>query len=164
MKINADRTKVMKVSRNGGEINISIDGQKVEQVNKFKYLGAWITEDGRNEVEIRTRLGMAKDAFSKRKELLTRRMSKEVKKKIVKMVTWSVALYSTETWSLRKEDIRRIEALEMWIWRRMERISWTEKIANEEALRRVEEKGPMVETMVRRNKNLIGHIMRGKKL
>ena len=58
MMISVDKTKVMKVSRNGGEINISIDGQKVEQVSKFKYLGAWITEDGRSEVEIRTRLGM----------------------------------------------------------------------------------------------------------
>ena len=72
MKINVDKTKVTKVSRNGGKINISIDGRKVEQVSKFKYLGAWITEDGRSEVEIRTRLGMAKDAFNKRKELLTR--------------------------------------------------------------------------------------------
>ena len=86
MQICVDKTKVMKVSRNGGEINISIDGQngKVEQVSKVKYLGAWITEDGRSEVEIRTRIGMAKYAFNKRKELLTRGMSKEVKKKIVK--------------------------------------------------------------------------------
>ena len=96
-----------------------------------------------------------------RKELLTRGMSKEVKKKIVKTVIWSVALYSAETWSLRKEDIKRIEALEMWIWRRMERISWTEKITNEEVLRRVGEKRSMVETIVRRKKNWIGHIMRG---
>ena len=90
--------------------------------------------------------------------MLTRGMSKEVKKKIVKTVIWSVALYSAETWSLRKEDIRRIEALKMWIWRRIERISWTEKITNEEVLRRVGEKRSMVETIVRRNKNLIGHI------
>ena len=65
MKINVKKTKVMKISRNGGTMNIMIDGQKVEQVNKFKYLGAWITEDGRCETEIRTRIGMAKDAFSK---------------------------------------------------------------------------------------------------
>ena len=45
MKINVNKTKVMKVSRNGGLINIKIDGQKVEQVSKFKYLGAWITEE-----------------------------------------------------------------------------------------------------------------------
>ena len=72
----------MKVSRNGSEINISIDGQKVEQVSKFKYLGACITENGRSEVEITTRLGTAKDVFSKRKELLTRGMGKKVKKRL----------------------------------------------------------------------------------
>ena len=59
MKLNIDKTKVMKVRRNAGAINITIDGQRVEQVSKFKYLGAWITEDGRSEVEIRTGLGIA---------------------------------------------------------------------------------------------------------
>ena len=44
MKINVNKTKVIKVSRNRGVINIVIDGQKIEQVSKFKYLGAWITE------------------------------------------------------------------------------------------------------------------------
>ena len=164
MKINVSKTKVMKVSRNGGVINIFVDGQKLEQVNKFKYLGAWITEDGRSETEIKTRLAMAKDAFCKKKELLTRGMSKEVKKKIVKTVIWSVALYCAETWSLRKEDVRKIEALEMWLWRSMERISWTEKVTNEEVLRRVGEKRTMAETIVRRKKNWIGQIMRGNGL
>ena len=52
---------------------------------------------------------------AKRKDLLTRGMSKRVKKKIVKTAIWPVALYSAETWSFRKEDKKRIEALEMWI-------------------------------------------------
>ena len=55
-------------------------------------------------------------------------MSRVVKKRIIKSMVWSVALYGAETWTLRKEDIRKIEAFEMWIWRKMERISWTEKI------------------------------------
>ena len=121
-------------------------------------------EDGRSETEIRVRIGMAKDAFSKRKELLTRGPSRIVKKKIVKAGIWSVALYSAETWSLRKEDVRRIEAFEMWIWRRMERISWTEKRTNEEVLNLVGEKRAMVETIVRRKKSWMGHIMRGEGL
>ena len=78
-------------------LNRTVEGQKVEQVSKFKYLGAWITEDGRSETEIKTRIGMAKDAFSMRKELLTRGMSRGVKKRIVKTVIWSMALYSAET-------------------------------------------------------------------
>ena len=52
MKININKTKTMRVSRNGGEtVDIHIEGQKVEQVKKFKYLGAWITIDGRCEVD-----------------------------------------------------------------------------------------------------------------
>ncbi len=153
MKINVNKTKVMQVSRNGGLINIVIDGQKIEQVSKFKYLGGWITEDGRCETEIRTRIAMPKDAFSKREELLTREISKAVKKKIVKTVIWSAALYCAKTWLLRKEDIKTIEALEMWIRRRMERISWTEKKTSEEVLRRVGERRTMLETIVWRKKN-----------
>ena len=90
MKINVKKTKVMKISKNGGTMNIIIDGQKVEQVNKFKYLGAWNTEDGRCETEIRTRIGMAKDAFSKRKDFLSGGLSKVVKKRIMKSLVWSV--------------------------------------------------------------------------
>ena len=73
---------------------------------------------------------MAKDAFSKRKDLLSGGLSRVVKKRIIKSMVWSVALYGAETWTLKKEDIRKIEAFEMWIWRQMERISWTEKITN----------------------------------
>ena len=53
----------------------------------------------------------------------------------------------------RKEDIRRIETLEMWIWRRMERISWTEKITKEEVLRRVGEERTMLATVVRKKRH-----------
>ena len=52
MKINLSNTKVKKVSGNGGVINISIDGQRVEQESKLKYLGTWITEDGKSETVI----------------------------------------------------------------------------------------------------------------
>src|SRR6218665_2314055 len=48
---------------------------------------------------------------------------------------WSVTLYCAETWTMRKEDITRLEAFEMWIWRRVEKISWTEYVSNEEVLK-----------------------------
>src|SRR6478609_6456300 len=73
MKINIKKTKAMVVSRNGGErVNITVEGQSVEQVSKFRYLGSLISEDGRCLDDVKTRIGMAKDAFSKRKELVTR--------------------------------------------------------------------------------------------
>ena len=59
---------------------------------------------------------------------------------MVKTLVWSTLLYGSETWTLRKEDIRKLEAVEMWMWRRMERVSWMDKITNEEILNKVREK------------------------
>ena len=165
MKINVKKTKTMVVSKKGGvKINIKVDGKKIEQVVKFKYLGAILSEDGRCLEDVKVRIGMAKDAFNKRKELLTKRFSKSVKKRIVKTLIWSVAMYACETWTLRKEEIDRLNALEMWIWRRMERVSWSEKKTNEQVLREVREERSFLEKVVKRKKNWIGHIVRGEGL
>jgi hypothetical protein len=145
----------------GGKVEIKIDGQLVEQVPRFKYLGAMITEDGRSEQDVRIRIGMAKSAFSKRKDLLNRRMSRVVKKKIVKTIIWPVALYGCETWTLRKDEINRLNAFEMWIWRRMERISWRDHVTNEAVLDTVGEKRCLVESIRNRKKGWIGHVVRG---
>ena len=56
MKINIKKTKVMRVCREGGEVNITINGTKLEQVKSFKYLGHTITDDGRRETEIKCRI------------------------------------------------------------------------------------------------------------
>jgi len=57
---------------------------------------------------------------------------------------WSVVLYGSETWTMRKEDIKRLEAFEMWIWRRTERISGMEQRRNEEILKMVDEKRSLI--------------------
>ena len=83
---------------------------------------------------------------------------------MVKALIWSVTLYGAETWTMRKEDVNRIEAFEMWIRRRMERISWTEHRTNEEVLKKVEEKRSLMDIIRTRQKNWIGHILRGNSL
>jgi len=65
---------------------------------------------------------------------------------------------------MRKEDVNRIEAFEMWIRRRMERISWTEHRTNEEVLKKVEEKRSSMDIIRTRQKNWIGHVLRGNSL
>jgi len=123
MRINGPKTKAMRISREGGgEVNIYINGEKVQQVNKFKYLGSLITEDGRCDVEIKCRIAMAKEAFNKRRELLTKNFKKETRKRIIKTIIWPIMMYGSETWVLKAEDCRRIQAFEMWMWRRMEKI------------------------------------------
>src|SRR6218665_1022030 len=67
---------------------------------------------------------MAKNAFNLGKQLLSKSLNKDIKNRIIKAIVWSVALYAAEPWTYRKEDIRRLEAFEMWVWSRMEKVSW----------------------------------------
>ena len=162
MKINIKKTKTMVVSRKGGGIvDIQLDGKKVEQVKKFRYLGSMISEDGRCIDDVKSRIGMAKDAFHKTKELLTKSLSKSIKKRMMKSLIWPVALYGCETWTMRKEESDRLAAFEMWIWRRMEKVSWNDKKTNEEILTLVEEERCMLEVIAKRKKAWIGHVLRG---
>src|SRR6218665_3306152 len=87
-----------------------------------------------------TRIGMAKNAFNQRKELLSKTLNKDIKKRIIIAIVWSVALYPAETSTYRKEDIRRLETFEMLVWRRMEMVSWRDMKINEEVLQLVQEK------------------------
>src|SRR5437870_13429525 len=97
IKIKIKKTKVMKVSKVGGEVNITINGTKIEQVKSFKYLGHTMTDDGRCETEINSRIAQAKEAFSDRKELLTKSLEKSTKVKIVKTLVWTKLLDGSET-------------------------------------------------------------------
>lgn len=168
MKINVKKTKVMRVRKkiraDDPKINIVINGEVVEQVQQFRYLGSLITEEGTCEAEIKSRIAMAKDAFNKRRELLTNRLSKELKKKIVKTLVWSVALYGSEAWTLRQDERRRLEAFEMWCWRTMEKISWRAHTTNEAVLELVGEERKILDVILKRKKRWLGHMLRGESL
>jgi len=111
--------------------------------------------------DIKQRIGCAKNAFNKRKELLSKSMNKPLKKRIVKALVWPVALYGCETWVMKKEAMDRLEAFEMWVWRRLEKVNWEDKMSNEKVLEAVVESRRIVDTIVRRKKNWIGHVVRG---
>ena len=165
MRINTKKTKTMIISKKEGkEVKITIYGERIEQVQKFCYLGSLITEDARCKEEVKRRIAMGKEAFYQRKELMKGGLDRNLKKRLIKTLIWSVTLYGSETWTLRKEEMERIEAFEMWIWRRMEKISWTEHKTNEEVLKQVEEKREMINTIRKRQKTWMGHIMRGDSL
>ena len=102
-----------------------------------------------------------KRGLRNRKELLTKSLKKATKIKIVKTLVWTTLLYGSETWTLRKEDIRKLEALEMWLWRRMEKISWTYKITNEDVLERIGSDRQLINTLRNRKKSWIGHVLGG---
>ena len=83
-----------------------------------------------------------------------------MRKKLVKCYVWSIALYGAETWTLRAVDQKHLESFEMWCWRRMEKISWTNHVKNEDVLLRVKEQKNIVHKIRKRKANWIGHILR----
>jgi len=96
----------------------------------------------------------------KRGKLLRGNISKNLKKWMVKALVWSVALYGSEMWTLRKEDIKRIQASKMWIWHKMEKISWTAYVSNEEVLGLVQEQRSLMQVIKQRQAKWIGHVLR----
>jgi len=84
MEINVKKTKTMVISKTGNvPCSITINNTALEQVSQYKYLGSFITEDGKCEMDIKTRIGMAKDAFWKHKELLRGNINLQTKKRML---------------------------------------------------------------------------------
>jgi hypothetical protein len=77
----------------------------------------------------------------------------ELRKKLVKCYVWSIALYGAETWTLRAVDLKHLESFEMWSWRRMEKISWTDHVRNEYVLLGVKEQRIILHEIRKRKAN-----------
>jgi len=129
-------------------------------VESFKYLGSILTNDGRCTCEIKCRTAMAKAAFNKKRALCTSTLELELRKKLVKCYIWSIALYGAETGALRAVDQKQLESFEMWCWRGMEKVSWTDHVRNEEVLLRVKEQRNILHEIRKRKANWIGHTLR----
>jgi hypothetical protein len=93
-----------------------------------------LTNDGRCTCEIKSRIAMAKAAFSKKKIRFTSKLDLKLRKELIKCYICSIAFYGAETWTLREADQKYLGSFEMWCWRRMEKISWTDHVRNEEVL------------------------------
>ena len=83
-----------------------------------------------------------------------------MRKKLVKCYVWSIASYSAETWTLRAVDQKHLESFEMWCWRRLEKISWTDYVRNEDVLLRVKEQRNILHEIRKWKAKWIGHTLR----
>ena len=102
--------------------------KQLENVEFFKYLGSILTNDGRCTCEIKCSVAMAKVAFNKKRSRFTSTVDLKLRKKLVKCYIWSTAFYGAETWMLRAVDQKHLESFEMWYWRRIEKIIWTDRV------------------------------------
>jgi hypothetical protein len=113
-----------------------------------------------NKITNKFRIAMEKAAFNKKRTLFTSTLDLKLRKKLVKCYIWSIALYGSETWMLRAVDQKHLESFEMWCWRSMKKIIWTDHLRNEEVLFRIKEQRNILFEISRRKANWIGHILR----
>jgi hypothetical protein len=129
--------------------------KQLENVECFKYLGSILTNDGKCTCEIKCRIAIAKATFNKMRTLFTSTLDLEMRKKLVKCYVWSIALYGAETWTLRAVDQKYLKSFETWCWRRMDKISWTDHVRNEDVL--LKEQRNILHEIRKWKANWIGH-------
>jgi hypothetical protein len=86
-------------------------------------------------------------------------MDLELRKKLVKCYIWSIALYGAEIGTVWGVDQKQLDSFEMWCWRRMKKISWTDRVRNEVVLLRVKGERNILHEISKRKANWIGHIL-----
>ena len=110
-------------------------------------------------IPLSIQLAMAKAASNKKRTIFTSTLDLELRKKLVKCYVWSIALYGAETWTLRAVDQKHLESFEMWCWRRMEKISLTDHVRNEDVLLRVNKQRNILHEIRKRKANWISLIL-----
>jgi len=167
LNINNKKTKYMIISRNKvphSNSFISINNEPIERVTSFKYLGCWLNENWSSEKEIKCRIEMARGAFFKYQKVLTNRdINIKLRLRFMRCYVWSVLLYGVESWTLKITDMNKIEAFEMWTYRRILKIPWTDRVTNSEVLNRLSTEREILLSIKRRKVAYFGHVIRGPK-
>ena len=163
LQLNAKKTESMVITKKPEvpTCHLTCKGEKIKQVETFKYLGCTITPDAKCDKEIKKRIALSKDTFMKMKSVFTNRnISLRTKLNTLKAYVWSVLLYGCECWTLTPELEKRLEAVEMWFIRRILKISWTEKMSNEEVMNICGYKRNLLKSIRKRQLEFFGHLNR----
>ena len=134
LSLDPSKPKVMKICRkpnNDEELNfITVNNKRIESVKEFIYLGSLITNNCDDTKEIKRRLCIAKIAMISLTQIWKNKgMSTGTEKRLLGSLVLSIATYGSECWVLKKSDEKKLEAFEMWCYRRLVRISWTDTVA-----------------------------------
>ena len=138
MEISTTKSKVMVNSVRDASVNITMNGEQLEEVSYFKYLGATLSKDGSCSTEIRTRIATATAAMARLTRVWKSKMSFATKYHLYKSLVVSIVLYGCETWTLHAEEERRIQAFEYKCMRRLLKISYREHKTNKFVWQQVE--------------------------
>ena len=135
LKLNIQKSKIMASDPiTSGEI----DGETVETVSDFIFLGSKITADGDCSHEIKRRLVLGRKVMTNLDSILKiRDIALPTKVHLVKAMVFPVVMYGCESWTVKKAEPRKIDAFELWCWRRLLRVPWTARRSNQSILKEI---------------------------
>ena len=157
LKLNIQKTKIM---ASGPITSWEIDGETVKTVSDFVFWGSKITADGDFSHEIKRRLLLGRkvmtnlDSIFKSRDILL-----PTKVHLVKAMVFPVVMFGCESWTIKKSECQRIDAFELWYWRRLLRVHWTARRSNQSILKEINPGCSLEGLMLKLKLQYFGHLM-----
>ena len=137
-----------------------IDGETMETVTDFIFLGSKITADGDCSHEIKRHLLLRRKAMTNLDSILkSRDISLPTKVCLVKAMVFPIVLYGCESWTMKKAEHQRIAAFELWCWRRLFRVPWTARRSKHSILKEISLGYSLEGLMLKLKPQYFGHLM-----
>ena len=137
-----------------------IDGETVETVSDFIFGGSKVTADGDCSHEIKRHLLFGRKVITNLDSILkSRDITLPPKVRRVKAMVFPVVMYGCKNWSVKKAEHRRIDAFELWCWRRLLRVPWTARRSNQSILKEISPGCSLEGLMLRLKLQYFGHLM-----
>ena len=143
-----------------------IDEETVETVTDFVFLGSKITEDGDCSHKIKRCLLLGRKVMTNLDSILkSRDTSLPTKVRLAKAMVFPVVMYGCESWTIRKAECRKIDAFELWCWRRLLRVPWTAGRSNQSIVKEINPEYSLEGLMLKLELQYFGYLMqRGEPL
>ena len=137
-----------------------IDGETVETVSDFILLGSKITADGDCSHEIKRCLLLKRKVMTNLDSIFkSRDITLPTKVHLVKAMVFPVVIYGCKSWTIKKAECRRIDAFELWYWRRLLRVPWTARRSNQSILKEMNPEYSLEGLMLKLKLQYFGHLM-----
>ena len=158
LKLNIQKTKIM---ASGPIISWQIEWEKVKTAADFIFWGSKITADGDCSHEIKRHLLLRRKAMTNLDSMLkSRDITLLTKVHKLKALVFPVVMYGCESWTTKKAECRRIDAFELWCWRRLLRVPWTARRSKQSILKEINPEHSLEGLMLKLKLQYFGHLMR----
>ena len=157
LKLNIQKTKIM---ASGPITSWEIDGETMQTVSDFIYIGSKVTADGDCSHEIKRCLLLGRKAMTNLYSILkSRDITLPTKVHLVKAMVFPVVMYRFDSWTTKKAEHQRIGAFELWCWRRLLRDPWTAMRSNQSILKEINPEYSLEGLMLKLKLQYVGHLM-----